>query len=62
MYSDLMNLRKFPMMGRASERRKGCRELVLRPFPYVCTYRVDENAVYILHIRYETQEHLIDVQ
>jgi plasmid stabilization system protein ParE len=44
-YAELMALRRFPGIGRPSRSRAGCRDLILAPLPYICTYSVDAYAV-----------------
>jgi plasmid stabilization system protein ParE len=55
LYTELTNLRKFPLIGRKAI-RPGLRELFFWPLPYVCTYRVDENAIIILRIHHTAKD------
>lgn len=61
-YAELMGLRRFPHIGRPSRSRAGCRELVLVPLPYVCTYSVDAYAVNNLQIRHMAREPMAEIQ
>lgn len=49
------HLAKLPRMGRRGD-LSGTRELVFAPLPYIAVYRIDNEMVYILHIRHSSQE------
>ena len=57
-YREIKALARFPMMGREAV-RPGFRELYLAPLPYLCTYRVEEDAVVILRIHHTAQNRVV---
>lgn len=54
-YESIRSLKTSPHRGRSGLRR-GTRELVLTPLPYIVVYRVQDEAVEILHIYHAAQE------
>lgn len=48
-------LTRLPRMGRRGD-LSGTRELVFAPLPYIAVYRIDNETVYILHVRHTSQE------
>lgn len=53
-YETIRSLKTSPLLGRLG-RMKGTRELVLERVPYIVVYRVNEQAVEILHIYHGAQ-------
>jgi addiction module RelE/StbE family toxin len=53
-YSHIRSLRVAPNRGRSGQRR-GTRELVLTPLPYIVVYAAKVEAVEILHIHHGAQ-------
>jgi addiction module RelE/StbE family toxin len=54
-YNEVSTLRRFPRMGRETE-RPGVRALVISMLPYVCVYRLEQDAVVLLHIFHTSQD------
>jgi plasmid stabilization system protein ParE len=54
-YHRILGLKDSPNRGRPGH-RIGTRELVLSPIPYVVVYRVQTEAVEILHIHHGAQD------
>jgi toxin ParE1/3/4 len=54
-YKGIRGLRGFPHQGRPGH-RPGTRELALSPLPYVVVYRVNSEAVEVLHIYHGAQD------
>ena len=54
LYETIRSLKTSPLRGRLG-RVKGTRELVLTRLPYIVVYRVQEQAVEILHIYHGAQ-------
>ena len=54
-YDEVSTLRKFPRMGRETE-RPGVRALVISPLPYVCVYRIEADAVVLLHLFHTSRD------
>jgi toxin ParE1/3/4 len=55
-YDGCARLKDFPLLGRASARMPGRRELVLPPLPYIAVYRVEEDAIEISRIFHGAQD------
>ena len=53
-YGQALSLKHWPERGRPGHRR-GTRELVLAPLPYIVVYRINGDAVEILHICHGAQ-------
>ncbi len=53
-YDGLESLASFPNKGRP-DRRKGTRELVFAPLPFVAVYRVKDEAVEIARVLHASQ-------
>ncbi len=56
-YDSARSLRTNPNRGRPGL-RPGTRELVLSPLPYIVVYRVNPQAVEILHIHHAAQDRI----
>jgi toxin ParE1/3/4 len=54
-YTEISALRKFPRMGREVN-RPGVRALVISMVPYLCVYRLESDAVVLLHIFHTSQD------
>lgn len=54
-YREIQALKQFPMSGRPSD-RPNIRELVFERLPYVCIYRLETEAIVLLHIRHTARE------
>lgn len=53
-YNSIKTLKTSPYRGRIGTRR-GTRELVLTPLPYLVVYRIQEQVIEILHIHHGAQ-------
>jgi plasmid stabilization system protein ParE len=54
-YNEVLALRQFPRMGRELD-RSGVRALVISMVPYLCVYRLEQDAVVLLHIFHTSQD------
>jgi len=54
-YNEVSTLRRFPRMGRELN-RSGVRALVISMVPYLCVYRLEPDAVVLLHIFHTSQD------
>jgi toxin ParE1/3/4 len=54
-HQDLLGLRRFPLMGRLTERRE-VRALLISELPYICVYSIRDEAVILLHIFHTSQD------
>jgi addiction module RelE/StbE family toxin len=54
LYASIRSLKGMPNRGR-SGRETGTRELVLTPLPYIVVYRINGDAVEILHLHHGAQ-------
>jgi toxin ParE1/3/4 len=55
LYEAIRSLKAFPNRGRLV-REEGTRELVLPRLPYIVVYRVEEEAIQILHIHHAARK------
>jgi toxin ParE1/3/4 len=55
LYASVRSLKAMPNRGR-NGREAGTRELVLTPLPYIVVYRINGDAVEILHLHHGSQD------
>ncbi len=55
LYDGIRSLKDYPNRGRPGLKR-GTRELVFTPLPYLAVYRIREQSIEILHIRHGAQK------
>jgi len=55
-YEGCGQLRRFPQLGKTSDRISGRRELVFPPLPYVAVYQIKNNSVEISRIFHGAQD------
>lgn len=55
-YRGVSLLKEFPLMGHASSRMSGRRELVFPPLPYIVVYRVKQNIIEVSRVFHGAQD------
>lgn len=55
LYAAILSLKRMPNRGRPG-RERNTRELVLAPLPYIAAYRVNAEAIEILHIHHGARD------